>query len=164
VAAQCLGGALGLLAMKLLLGAPLAAPEVHYVATLPGRFGLAWAFTAELMMTFVLMTVALHLSQSRRWNRHTALAVGLLVALYITFEAPVSGMSLNPARTLASALLAADYTALWLYCTAPPLGMLLAGELFVRRRGLWAVLCAKLHHDNPHPCAFRCRWGETSSR
>jgi aquaporin Z len=67
-------------------------------------------------------------------------------------------MSLNPARSFASALLAADFTAFWIYCAAPPLGMLLAAEWFVRARGAAAVRCAKLHHDNRERCAFRCRW------
>ncbi|MFO1077170.1 MAG: aquaporin [Planctomycetota bacterium] len=163
VAAQCLGGALGLAVVAPLLGKWLARDEVHWVATVPGRFGAAWAFAAELAMTFALMSTALHLSQSRRWNRHTAFAVGGLVALFITFEAPVSGMSLNPARTLASALFAGDYTGLWIYFAAPVVGMSLAAELFVRRRGIHAVLCAKLHHDNPHACVFRCRWGEAAA-
>ncbi len=152
-------GALGLLLMGALLGGRAAAPEVNFVATLPGPWGHGWAFLAELGMTFALMSVVLPLSQSRRWNRWTGVVAGLLVGLYITFEAPVSGMSLNPARTFASALLAADWTAFWLYCTAPLLGMLLAAEVFARRHGLAAIRCAKLHHGNPQPCPFRCRWG-----
>lgn len=159
VLAQFAGGALGLWLAAALLSPALAAPEVHFVATLPGRFGIAWAFAAEAAMTFVLMSAVLRLSQSRRYNRVTGLAAGALVALYISFEAPVSGMSMNPARTFASALLARDFTALWIYFVAPPLGMLLAAELFVRR-GAHAVRCAKLHHQNARRCDFRCRWGE----
>ncbi|MBL8728930.1 MAG: aquaporin [Planctomycetes bacterium] len=159
VLAQFLGGTLGLWVAGAWLQPTIAAPEVHYVATLPGPWGLVPAFGAEVGMTFLLMLAVLHLSQSRRWNRHTGLAAGALVALYITFEAPVSGMSLNPARSFASALLARDFTALWLYLTAPVLGMGIAAEMFVRRRGLHAVLCAKLHHDNRHACIFRCNWG-----
>jgi aquaporin Z len=69
-------------------------------------------------------------------------------------EAPLSGMSLNPARTLASALFTRDWTALWIYFTAPPLGMLLAAHLYVCRRGHAAVFCAKLHHQNEQRCIF----------
>ncbi|HEX5050684.1 MAG TPA: aquaporin [Planctomycetota bacterium] len=159
VLAQFAGGALGLWVASWWLTPGLAAPDVHYVATLPGPWGRTAAFAAEVGMTFALMSVVLRLSQSRRWNRCTGLVAGMFVALYITFEAPVSGMSLNPARSFASALLARDYTALWLYLTAPVLGMVLAAELFVRQAGLHAVLCAKLHHDNPHACVFRCNWG-----
>lgn len=157
--AQFAGGALGLALAALVARGALAATEVHFVATVPGPNLLA-AFAAEVAMTFVLLSVVLRLSQSARWNRWTAWAAGMLVCLYITFEAPVSGMSLNPARTFASAVVAGDFTAFWLYATAPALGMLLAAEWFVRSRGVRAVHCAKLHHQNAHRCPFRCGWGE----
>ena len=54
---------------------------------------------------------------------------GALVATYIMVEAPLSGMSMNPARTLASAAPAGVWDAVWIYFIAPPLGMLLAGLL-----------------------------------
>lgn len=158
VLAQFTLGALGLAIAALLLGPGLGAPEVDFVATRPGAHGLVLAFLAEVAMTFVLLSAVLRTSQSRRWNRHTAVVAGSLVAFYITVEAPLSGMSLNPARTFASALLARDFTAFWLYLLAPVLGMLLAAECFVRRRGVRAVHCAKLHHDNTQPCPFRCGW------
>ena len=75
-------------------------------------------------------------------------------------EAPLSGMSMNPARSLASALPAGAWAVLWIYVVAPPLGMLLAAEAYVRRRGTAAVFCAKLHHDNAQPCIFACRFDE----
>jgi aquaporin Z len=75
---------------------------------------------------------------------------------YIIVEAPLSGMSMNPARTFGSALLARDFPGLWIYFTAPPLGMLLAAELFTRRYGLERVLCAKLHHPAIGRCVFGC--------
>ena len=158
VLAQFLGGAAGLWLAGGLLGPRLAAPEVHWVVTQPGPSGHPLAFVTEMLMAFVLMSVVLRASQSRRWNRCTGLLAGTLVALYITVAAPVSGMSLNPARSFASALLARDYTGLWIYFVAPLAGMLLAAEWFVRRRGAGTVRCAKLHHDNPYRCAFRCRW------
>jgi aquaporin Z len=159
VAGQFLGGTIGLGAAALLFGPVLGSPEVRFVATVPGPWGVGAAFAAELAISFVLMSVVLRVSQSRRWNRFTGACAGTLVATWITFEAPVSGMSMNPARTFASALLAQDFTAFWLYCAAPSLGMLLAAEVFVRQRGLAAVLCAKLHHQNAHRCIFRCAFG-----
>ncbi|MBL8750188.1 MAG: aquaporin [Planctomycetes bacterium] len=155
-AAQFTAGALGILLAAAIVPA-VGSPEVGFVATRPGPWGLAPAFAAEVAMTFVLASVVLRASQSRRWNRHTALFAGALVCLYITFEAPISGMSMNPARTFASAFAAGDFTAFWLYATAPLLGMLLAAEWFVRGSGR-TVHCAKLHHDNHHRCPFRCRW------
>jgi aquaporin Z len=157
-AAQAVGGIAGVALAAALLGASLAAPNVNYVATLPGPAGPLGAFSAEVAITFVLMTVVLRVSNDARLARLTGLCAGVLVATYITVEAPLSGMSMNPARSLASALLAGAWPALWIYFVAPPLGMLLAAELFVRRRGLAAVLCAKLHHDTSHHCIFRCRY------
>jgi aquaporin Z len=76
----------------------------------------------------------------------------VLVATYITIEAPLSGMSMNPARTVASAAAAGDWMAVWVYFAAPITGMLLAAELFVRSRGAVSVPCGKLVHAEP--CLF----------
>ncbi len=54
---------------------------------------------------------------------------GLLLLMYITFESPLSGMSLNPARSVASAIPARSWKAIWIYFVAPPLAMLLAAAL-----------------------------------
>jgi aquaporin Z len=154
ILAQFTGGALGVALAAIVLGARLAHPRVHWAVTVPGPGGRAAAFAAELVLTFVLMSVILHASNHVRLARWTGVFAGLLVAMYISVEAPISGMSLNPARTLASALSAREWTALWIYFTAPPVGMLLAAELYVRRRGRDAVCCAKLHHRNSQPCIF----------
>jgi len=79
--------------------------------------------------------------------------------IYISIEAPVSGMSMNPARTAGSAFSAWNWTAIWIYFTAPPLGMLTAAELYIRSHGAQRVLCAKLHHENQERCIFRCNYG-----
>jgi aquaporin Z len=114
------------------------------------------AFSAEVLISFVLMSVILAISNTRKLARYTGLFAGALVATYITLESPLSGMSMNPARTLGSALSAHVWTALWIYFTAPPIRMLLAAEVFVRLRGARAVICAKLHHQNDQRCIFRC--------
>jgi aquaporin Z len=75
----------------------------------------------------------------------------VLVALYITFEAPLSGMSMNPARSLASALPAGHFDDLWVYFAAPPLGMLAAATLH-RLVGRRADGCAKLRHAEDVRC------------
>ncbi len=153
-AAQFVGGALGVALSGLLFGSLLAHERVRWAVTVPGPGGLLVAFAAELAIAFVLMTVILRVSNHPRFAAWTGICAGLLVATYITFEAPLSGMSLNPARTLASALGAHEWTGLWLYFTAPPLGMLLAAEVYLRTRGPAAVFCAKLHHQNSEPCIF----------
>ena len=158
--AQGLGGAAGVLTAAVLIGPALADPSVRYVATLPGPGGIAAAFLGEVVITFALMTVVLHVSNTGRLAAYTGFFAGALVATFITLEAPVSGMSMNPARSLASALPAGDWAALWIYFLAPPIGMLLAAELYVRRKGLARVFCAKLYHDRGSRCIFHCRFGD----
>jgi aquaporin Z len=159
VLAQFAGGAAGVFLVARALPGPVSDPSVNYAATQPGSAGLAAAFAAEVGMTFLLMSVVLAVSNRPRWNRWTGLAAGACVALFITFEAPISGMSLNPARTLASALGARTFDALWIYFVAPPVGMLLAAEARRRFSGVASVLCAKYHHENSERCIFRCRYG-----
>lgn len=105
------------------------------------------------------MSVVLIVSNlSKSISRYTGLVAAALIALFITFEAPLSGMSMNPARTLASALQGRDFTDIWVYFTAPPLGMLLAAAAFVTLRGRGAVFCGRFNHTGPHPCIFRCNY------
>ena len=160
VVAQFIGGLAGIALAALPLGPRLMVPTVNYVATRPGMWGTGAAFAAEMVITFVLMTVILHVSNHPRWSRYTGICAGLLVATYITVEAPISGMSMNPARSFGPALLAGDVATLWIYFIAPPLGMLMAAELFVRTIGIERVLCAKLHHHTTARCIFDCRFGE----
>lgn len=153
IAAQFSGGALGIAVAALLFGPTLAHSSVHYVATLPGGNVLT-AWLAEFAIAVWMMTVVLTVSNRPRLAPYTGLCAGACVALFITFEAPISGMSLNPARTFASALAARDWTALWLYFTAPPLGMLTAATLYQRVRSAPRVQCAKLRHTAHHRCIF----------
>jgi aquaporin Z len=57
-----------------------------------------------------------------------------------------------------SAVWARVWSGLWIYFTAPPLGMLLASQLYAETIGRGRVYCAKLHHFNRHRCIFRCRF------
>jgi aquaporin Z len=163
VAAQFAGGLVGTAAGARVFGALASAPEVRYVVTVPGAGGAALAFLGEAAISFVMMTVVLHASSRRRLAHWTALLAGLLVAIWITVEAPLSGMSMNPARTLGPAIVAAVPTALWVYFTAPTLGMLAAAEMFVRSRGIGSILCAKLYHGTGVPCPFKCHFTEMPS-
>jgi len=158
VAAQFVGGTIGLWLAAQLLGLAIAHPAVNYVVTVPGSEGIAIAFAAEAMISFGLMLIVLIVSNRPSLNRWTGIFAGALVATYIAVEAPLSGMSMNPARTFASAFPAQVWTDYWLYLTAPLIGMLSAGECYVRINGIHRVLCAKLHHHNSTPCIFRCRY------
>ncbi len=157
VLAQFAGGLSGVLVARTLLGGAVADPAVQYAVTVPGPGGRGAAFAGELVISFGMMLTVLVVSNSRL-ARFTGLFAGILVATYIGVEAPLSGMSMNPARTLGSAFHAGQWTALWVYFTAPPLGMLAAAELYRRLPGAPQIFCAKLHHDNDKRCIFRCQY------
>jgi aquaporin Z len=156
VAAQFVGGLAGIVVATALLGERIADPSVNYVATEPGAWGPMAAFAGEAIVAFVMMTTILTLSNLPRLARYTGIAASVLIAASIAVESPVSGMSINPARTLGSNLFAGDLASLWIYFIAPPLGMLLAAEFHTRRSGAPVVRCAKLHHPLDVPCIFRC--------
>lgn len=150
VAAQFAGGLAGTVLAFALLGERFAAPPVSFVLTRPaGNVGLAFAL--EWLISCVLMSVVLGMSARPTSARYTGLAAGVLVATFIALEAPYSGMSMNPARSLASAAVAGEWGDLWIYLIAPPLGMLLAALLHTLRRATRAG-CAKLVHDDRYRC------------
>ena len=154
--AQFAGAVLGVLLAAVLLGASVEHPAVNYAATLPGAGGPHVAFVAELLIAFGLMFVVLITSNTQRVARFTGLFVAALVATYISLESPLSGMSMNPARSFGSAVPTHLWFSLWVYFTAPPLGMLLAAQLYLLLKGSRGIICAKLHHQNDQRCIFRC--------
>lgn len=162
VAAQFAGGVAGTLVAVALLRPAVGVPEVNYVVT-RGEYGPGVALAAEVFITFLLMTVVLNASNSPRFSRWTGLFAGTLVMTYISVEQPFSGMSMNPARTFGSAFAAQMWTELWVYFTAPPLGMLAAAELYKRTRGRGRVYCAKYHHRNTQRCIFNCEFDRIDS-
>ena len=164
VLAQFVGGTAGVMLSAVIWGEAITHDNVRYAATLPGSRGTAVAFVAEIVISFLLMTAVLNASNSARMARFTGILAGALVATYIGLESPLSGMSMNPARTFASAFSGRIWNALWIYFTAPPLGMLLAAEVYLRVRGKRAVFCAKLHHENDKRCIFRCNYKAMSEQ
>jgi aquaporin Z len=154
-AAQLLGAVAGVaLASLVLEGAP-AHKAVRYAATIPGIYGDRIAFVAELAISFILMSAILFTSNHDVLAPYTHYFAAVLVAVYIAFESPLSGMSTNPARTFGPALYARYWHALWIYFVAPPLGMLAAAEVFLLARERKGPYCAKLHHHNAKRCIFR---------
>ena len=128
---------------------------VGYAVTAPGVRGSALAFIGELTISFVLMSTILVVSNRTTLARYTPYFVGVLYATFITLESPLSAMSMNPARSFGPALQASYWHSIWLYFTAPTLGMLAAAEVFLRARGGVRPYCAKLHHANDKRCIFR---------
>jgi aquaporin Z len=155
---QFAGGIAGVMLASFTLGKLIAHDSVKYATTLPGPAGPVVAFAAELLISFILMSVVLAVSNTKRLARWTGIFAGVLVATYITIESPISGMSMNPARTFSSAVGAHVWMSLWIYFVAPPLGMLMAAEVYGRLNASRTILCAKLHHHNNQRCIFRCNF------
>ncbi len=151
ILAQVAGAAIGVQALVLAFGHGFTDPPVNFIQTLPGPAGTAAAFVAEVCIAAGMMATVLLLSASPRWARWTGLAAGALVAAYIAIEAPISGMSLNPARTLATNVPAMQWDSLWVYLLASPLGMLLAASAIENWRGPRRA-CAKLLHAPDQRC------------
>lgn len=155
--AQFLGGLAGVLLIAAFLREPFRNPPVSHVVTVPGMAGWQVAFIAETILSFLLMSMVLFTSNTQNLSRYTGIFAGILVATFITFEAPLSGMSINPARSFASALPAQIWDTFWIYCTAPPLGMLLAAEIYLRfGKRRQQVLCCKLCPNSDTPCISPC--------
>jgi aquaporin Z len=154
VAAQFLGAIGGVCVARYVLHGALGDDAVSYAVTVPGVFGRSVAFVAELTISFILMITILVVTNRARLERYTPFFAGSLIAIFITFETPLSGMSTNPARTFSSALHAGYWQALWIYFVAPTLGMLVAAEVYLRAWGGAAPYCGKLHHSNNKRCIF----------
>jgi len=151
VGGQLTGAVLGVALASAVLGPRLADPAVNYVVTRPGAWGLGAALAAEVLISAVLMAVVVRLTASR-WARYTGLVVGVLVATYITLEAPISGMSMNPARSFGSAWAAGAWGGFWVYVLGPLAGMNLGAFLAARARP--GAACPKLHHPGTQRCIF----------
>ena len=118
-----------------LVGAILASASLYFMfpeantmgETLPLKGNWLQSFMLEFVLTFILMFVVLNVSTGAKEKGVTAaLAIGGVVAFEATFAGPISGASMNPARSIAPALFSGDLTHLWLYVVATTLGAVLA--------------------------------------
>jgi len=114
------------------------------------------AFVAEMLISAGIMGTVLFATNQPKLMNVTGILIGCLLVLYITFEAPFSGMSMNPARTVGSAVVANVWTDWWVYFLAPAIGMLAAAEVYLWTKGKDAVHCAKLNHTTDVRCIFKC--------
>ncbi len=119
VAAQCAGALLASLTLRALFPA-----HATLGATLPAG-GDGQSFVLEVVLTGLLMFVILSVSTGSKEKGITAgIAVGAVIALEALFAGPVSGASMNPARSLAPALVSLRVESLWVYLAAPVVGAL----------------------------------------
>src|SRR5207237_10404498 len=140
--AQLLGGTAGVLLVAALFGHAFTDPPVSYAATLPGPQGPGVAFSAEVIISAFLILILPSLSSSARFARFTGFAAGCLVATYITFESPLSGMSMHPARSVASAAPGMQWRDVWLYVPAPGHGMRVGPRILLVLTRPRPALCA----------------------
>ena len=116
------------------IGAPFGHERIRYGATQPGPGGEWVAFAAEFAISFVLMLVLLFALGAKTWERRSGLLLAALIGLYIAIESPLSGMSLNPARSFGAALTAGQWTGIWVYFVAPRLAMMLETKVYRHAR------------------------------
>lgn len=154
---QFIGGLIGVLIVALLLKQAFIYPPVQYIVTVPGAAGVMVAFMGEFIIAAMMMGMVLYSSNHPKLAPLTPLFAACLITSFVIFESPLSGFSMNPARTVASALPAGVWTAIWLYFIAPITGMLTAAELYLNIRGKHNIFCAKLYHHPDYRC-IHCGW------
>lgn len=130
VVSQTLGALLASLSLLLLFG-----NHASLGATLPA--GSAWqSFGLEAILTGILMFVILCVSTGpKEVGTMAGIAIGGVIALEAMFAGPICGASMNPARSLAPALVSGNFHALWVYLIAPVLGSVVAVPLWLLTRG-----------------------------
>ena len=122
ILSQCAGALLASLLLRALFG-----NHANMGATLP-REGLVYqCLILEFILTFILMFVILNVATGAKEKGVVAgMAIGGVIALEATFAGPISGASMNPARSLGPAVASMNFSALWIYLLGPALGALLA--------------------------------------
>ena len=130
LAAQLAGAVATSACLRLLFG-----DVAHLGATLPAE-GAGQAFGLEAILTFFLMFVIVAVAtDTRAVGPAAALAIGGTVGLEALFAGPISGASMNPARSLAPALVSWTWTTQWLYVVGPIVGALLGAFAYQLTRG-----------------------------
>lgn len=153
VLAQFIGGLIGIVLVAVTLGEAFTNVPVNYIVTVPGIWNWPGALITEALLAFCLMIVVLVVSNNQKIHHLTGVFAGILVALFVTVAAPISGMSINPARTFASALPAQVWNAFWIYYFAPPLAMLFAAELYLQvSRSKPREICGKVCPNTETRC------------
>lgn len=155
MAAQFIGGTVGAILLAAVWG-PYAYSVAYGTTTVGPTFTVPVAFAAEFALTFLLVAMILLFVSSHRLMRKTPLMVWILVGMMVWLEAPISGTSLNPARSFGPAWVAGLSANQWLYFLAPPLGAAAAALLFPVILGAERkVLTGKLFHSAHYPSIFK---------
>jgi aquaporin Z len=155
IVGQFLGGTIGAFLLEAVWGKYAA--SVNNGMTLPGTdYSLLFVFSAEIYMTFLLvLSISVFLS-SHRLMQWTPLMTWLLMTIMVWLGSPISGTSVNPARSFGPALVTWFWQDQWIYCLAPILGSLMAVGVFRQlSRGRRSILTGKLFHVPNYRCIFK---------
>jgi len=126
--------------------------SIQYGITLPGDAGLMPAFTGEIIATSCLIIYLYLFIGTKRLRNYTPYGIPFLFAILTWAEAPLSGCSVNPARSLAPALIAGNFTDHWVYWIAPAIGVIIVTLFFRWRRinRIYKMESARVsYHDHP---------------
>jgi MIP family channel proteins len=134
VGAQLVGAVLAALATWVTFGGAGARGEAKLAATYPAQgVGDLQAFVVEILITFVLVFVVMAVATDQRAPAAIApIAVGFALAVGVFIAGPVSGGSVNPARSVGPMLVAGDLSSVWLYVLGPIVGGALGALLYDR--------------------------------
>ena len=151
IAAQFIGALAAGALMLALLHPWYPHPDVHFNITKPGPPGWAVALLAEFVISGLMAGVLLVALHSKRLKKATPWLLSGLIAVYIVVETPLSGMSLNPARSLGTAVVAGQYPALWIYFVGPVAATWLVAVLFKRFYKGEPLACAVVAGSDTRP-------------
>jgi len=142
IAAQLLGACIG--AMPLLAWGSMGR-SISFGATVPGEgYSTSAVLIGEVVTTFGLVATLCVFLGFRHLRRFTPIVIPFLYAVMVPLEAPISGTSTNPARTVGPAVISGRWEGWWIYWLGPMIGMLIAilvCSSFARR-----IEVAKLYH------------------
>lgn len=129
IVCQLIGAVLGSVMVRLLF------PDAESLGGTAPSGGLMQSFLAEVLLTFLLLFVVLNVSEGAKEKGITAgIAIGGVITLEVLVGGPISGASMNPARSFGPALVGGDWTAYWIYVAGPILGGLIAAPLAILLR------------------------------
>ncbi|MGD1836064.1 MAG: MIP/aquaporin family protein [Nitrososphaeraceae archaeon] len=151
---QFIGGIIGALLAKEFWGDKFEIAKGGMTLPGPGITPLE-AFGAEIIMTFALVTTLLIILRHQKLVRLVPLIVWILIAIEIFFGSPISGTSINPARSIGPAVALNSWSDQWIYLTGPIIGSLIA--TYVYKKNLFGPLeirTAKLFHTSSYGCIF----------
>ena len=138
IVAQCLGGILAAFALRWVLGGTatgLGATTLAQSVTTPGGVTIGpivptVGLVVEAILTFFLVNAVMNAGISGKATIPGGLAIGLTLTFCILMGGPLTGASLNPARTLGPAVATGNFSDIWVYLAGPALGGIAAGLLY----------------------------------